>query len=169
MDLACGTAYWLPHYAANCSQITLFDQSDRMLDEARLKASAHGVIERCDFVQGDFFEHEFPSRSEDTALIGFFLSHLTEEQEDVLFHTLRTVLNPGGRFVILDSAWSRERAMFNRKVERQARTLNDGTSFEIYKRYCDQEDISRWARVHGAELRVEHFGPAFFAASGVFR
>ena len=25
MDLACGTAYWLPHYAPNCSRMTLFD------------------------------------------------------------------------------------------------------------------------------------------------
>jgi putative acetyltransferase len=169
IDLACGTAYWLPFYAANCSHVTLFDQSDRMLGEARLKASVHGVLERCDFVRGNFFEHEFPSRSDDTALIGFFLSHLTEEQEAFLFHTLRSVLNPEGRFLILDSAWSRERAMFNRKVERQARKLNDGTPFEIYKRYCDRGDISRWARAHGAELRVEHFGPAFFAVSGVFR
>jgi len=169
MDVACGTAYWLPLYAANCSHITLFDQSERMLAEARAKASAHGVLERCDFVRGDFLEHEFPSRPHDTALIGFLLSHLSEEEEDVLFDTLRNVLKPGGRFLILDSAWSRERAMFNRKVERQARKLNDGTVFEIYKRYCDQEDISRWARVHGAELRVEYFGPAFFAASGVFR
>ncbi len=35
MDLACGTAYWLPHYARNCRHMTLFDQSDNMLAEAR--------------------------------------------------------------------------------------------------------------------------------------
>ena len=29
IDLACGTAYWLPHYADSCFQITLFDQSKR--------------------------------------------------------------------------------------------------------------------------------------------
>src|SRR5690606_12911151 len=59
IDLACGTAYWLPHYANNCSRITLFDQSDRMLTEARVKASAQGVLARCEFVLGDFFEHDF--------------------------------------------------------------------------------------------------------------
>lgn len=42
LDLACGTAYWLPHYAANCPRITLFDQSDRMLAEAR----AEGEVRR---------------------------------------------------------------------------------------------------------------------------
>lgn len=51
IDLACGTAYWLPHYAANCSGITLFDQSSRMLAEARAKADALGITERCVFLQ----------------------------------------------------------------------------------------------------------------------
>jgi ubiquinone/menaquinone biosynthesis C-methylase UbiE len=168
MDLACGTAYWLPHYAANCSRITLFDQSDRMLAEARAKASGLGILDRCDFVLRDFFEHEFSPRSQDTALVGFFLSHLTETQERSLFDALRTLLASAGRFVILDSAWSPERAKFNRKVERQQRQLNDGTRFEIYKRYCDQNDISRWAREHDVELCIEHFGPAFYAVSGAF-
>ena len=168
MDLACGTAYWLPHYAANCSRITLFDQSDRMLAEARAKASRLGILARCDFVQGDFFEHDFPLHSHDTALVGFLLSHLTEDHERVLFDALRILLDSGGRFLILDSAWSPERAKFNSKVERQPRQLNDGTSFEIYKRYCDRDDISRWAQEHGIRLRIEHFGPAFYAVSGTF-
>src|SRR5262245_55874737 len=58
MDLACGTAYWLPHYAANCDRVTLFDQSNRMLAEARAKANRIGIGDRCDLVQGDFFTRE---------------------------------------------------------------------------------------------------------------
>jgi demethylmenaquinone methyltransferase/2-methoxy-6-polyprenyl-1,4-benzoquinol methylase len=168
IDLACGTAYWLPHYAANCAHITLFDQSARMLGEARAKAAGLDILQRCDFVQGDFFEHEFSLHSHDTALVGFFLSHFTEAQEEALFDALRTVLGSAGRFLILDSAWSPERATFNRKIERQPRLLNDGTRFEIYKRYCDREDISRWARAHDIALRIEHVGPAFYAVSGTF-
>jgi len=168
IDLACGTAYWLPHYAANCSRITLFDQSDRMLVEAEAKASRLGILGRCDIVQGDFFGHDLAPHSHDTALVGFFLSHITEAQERVMFETLRTLLDSPGRFLVLDSAWSPERAKFNSKVERQPRQLNDGTQFEIYKRYCDRDDISRWAREHKCELRIEHFGPAFYAVSGVF-
>jgi demethylmenaquinone methyltransferase/2-methoxy-6-polyprenyl-1,4-benzoquinol methylase len=168
MDLACGTAYWLPHYAANCSHITLFDQSERMLAEARSKASRLGILARSDFVQGDFFEHDFAPHSYDTVLVGFFLSHLTEAQERVLFDALRTLLASAGRFLILDSAWSPERATFNSKVERQPRQLTDGTPFEIYKRYCDRDDISRWAQEHHIGLRIEYFGPAFYAVSGAF-
>src|SRR5688572_13053513 len=88
MDLACGTAYWLPEYAPHCSRITLFDQSDRMLAEARAKADRLGVVDRCVLVQGDFFEHEFEENACDTVLVGFFLSHLTVAQERLLFDTL---------------------------------------------------------------------------------
>ena len=168
MDLACGTAYWLPHYALHCSRITLFDQSDRMLAEGRAKAHRLGIIDRCDFVHGDFFAHEFDQAAYDTALVGFFLSHLTDAQERLLFEALRTMLDSSGRFLILDSAWSSERSKFNAKVERQPRRLNDGTVFEIYKRYCDQADISRWGREYDVKLDVEHFGPAFYAVSGTF-
>jgi demethylmenaquinone methyltransferase/2-methoxy-6-polyprenyl-1,4-benzoquinol methylase len=168
MDLACGTAYWLPHYAANCSHITLFDQSKRMLAEAETKARSLGMLARCEIVAGDFFGHEFSRHSYDTVLVGFFLSHLTEAQERILFDVLRTLLSRAGGFLILDSAWSPERATINRKVGHQTRWLNDGRSFEIYKRYCDRDDILSWAQKHGVELCIEHFGPAFYAVSGGF-
>src|SRR5262245_6608631 len=163
MDLACGTAYWLPHYAPNCSQITLLDQSGRMLTEGRAKAKRLGVMDRCAFLQADFFEHVFEQSIYDTVLVGFLLSHLTEAQEPLLFDAIRGMLDSSGRFLILDSAWSPERAEFNAKVERQPRRLNDGTVFEIYKRYCDQNDFRRWAREFDISLRIEHFGPAFYA------
>ncbi|HZI78525.1 MAG TPA: class I SAM-dependent methyltransferase [Vicinamibacterales bacterium] len=168
MDLACGTAVWLPDYAPNCSHITLFDQSDRMLLEARAKVHRLGLVDRCVFVRGDLFEHAFEAAAYDTALVGFLLSHLTEAQVHALFDALRTMLDASGRFLILDSAWSPERAMSNHKVEHQPRRLNDGTTFEIYKRYCDRDDIARWAADYGVELEVEHFGRAFYAVSGAF-
>lgn len=168
MDLACGTAYWLPHYASHCSHITLFDQSERMLTEARAKAHRLGIADRCAFVQGDFFAHDFDRAAYDTVLVGFFLSHLTEAEERLLFAALRIMLDSSGRFLVMDSAWSPERSKFNAKVERQPRRLNDGTAFEIYKRYCDQNDISRWMSEYDVRLEIEHFGAAFYAVSGTF-
>jgi demethylmenaquinone methyltransferase/2-methoxy-6-polyprenyl-1,4-benzoquinol methylase len=168
MDLACGTAYWMPHYAPNCSRMTLFDQSDRMLAEGRTKADRLGIADRCVFVQGDFLTHDFDEAAYDTVLVGFFLSHLTETQEGLLFDALRFMLDASGRFLILDSAWSPERAKFNAKVERQPRRLNDGTAFEIYKRYSDQADIARWVSKYHVRLKIEHFGAAFCAVSGTF-
>jgi hypothetical protein len=45
--------------------------------------------------------------------------------------------------------------------------LNDGTRFEIYKRYLDREDIARWQDTYHLTTRVEHFGAAFCAVSGL--
>jgi len=168
MDLACGTAYWMPHYGPHCSRVTLFDQSERMLAEARAKADRLGILDRCVLLAGDFFDHHFDGQAYDTVIIGFFLSHLTERQEALVFDAVRRMLTTEGQCLILESAWSAERAEVNAKVERQTRRLNDGTSFEVYKRYCDRDDIARWAQEYRFKPRIEHFGPAFCAVSGTF-
>ena len=168
VDLACGTGYWLPQYAEHCSGITAFDQSERMLDEFRTKVTRLGLGERCRVVAGDFFGYQFDAAAFDCALVGFFLSHLIEAQEKLLFDALEHMLAPSGRFLILDSAYSADRARFNAKVERQQRRLNDGTRFEIYKRYCDRRDIAGWAGQYNVTTAIEHFGTAFYAVSGTF-
>jgi ubiquinone/menaquinone biosynthesis C-methylase UbiE len=167
LDLACGTGYWLPHYAGRCSTITLVDQSSKMLEESRKKSADLGIAGRCAIVEGDVFDHAFTRRSCDSALVGFLLSHVSEDEERRLFEILHSTLDESGRFLILDSAYSPERARFNAKVERQARRLSDGTRFEIYKRYFDRQDIAGWEK-YGVTLTIEHFGTAFFAVSGTF-
>jgi ubiquinone/menaquinone biosynthesis C-methylase UbiE len=166
VDLACGTGYWLPFYAARCSSITLIDQAPRMLDECRKKIVTLDAPDRITIIQEDVLEHPFRPRAFDSALIGFLISHLTEEQEHRLFERLRAMLDTGGRFLILESAWSPERARFNTKVGLQERRLNDGTRFEIYKRYLDRQDIREWETKYQVTITIEHFGAAFVAVSG---
>ena len=129
---------------------------------------ARGMDERCTIIRGDFFDYDFPRAAYDSVLVGFFLSHVTDAQEALVFATLARLLVPSGRFLILDSCWSEERAQVNAKIERQERALNDGTRFEIYKRYFDRHDIGGWAHRYGVSLSVEHFGTAFVAVSGSF-
>lgn len=168
IDLGCGTGYWLPHYAGNCSRVTLFDQSEHMLLECREKVRARGLDDRCVFIQGDAFDYRFDRNAYDCALLGFLLSHVTEQEEAMLCTSVRRMLRPSGRLLILESAWTALRVKFNQKVERQARKLNDGTTFDIYKRYIDQADIARWSEKYGLIARVEYFGPALCAVSGSF-
>ena len=61
-----------------------------------------------------------------------------------------------------------DRAGFNSKVERQQRTLNDGRSFHIYKRYLSRADVEQWPDRYGVHISAEYFGPAVFAVSGSF-
>ena len=54
------------------------------------------------------------------------------------------------------------------KAGRQERHLNDGTRFDIYKRYLDPDDVNRWTATYKVRTRIEHFGPALCAVSGSF-
>jgi|SRR5688572_30767729 len=165
LDLGCGTGYWLPFYVGNCSRITLFDQSERMLAECRLKFSRLGAGDRCSFVRGDVFEHQFPDCAHDSALVGFLFSHLSDEQEERVMRVLRRTLRDNARVLILESAWTDLRARFNQKAERQARRLNDGTEFFIYKRYISRADIAAWGTKYGLTASIEYFGDALCAIS----
>lgn len=168
VDIACGTGYWVRHYVSRATSITLFDQSENMLAQARKKCADLAVSARCSFVQGDLFGYDLPDSAFDSALIGFLVSHMSESEEAKLFAQLQKILKPSGRFLILDSAWSNLRARYNVKVGQQQRRLNDGTVFDIYKRYLDESDIRRWENQFGAKTHVEHFGAAFCGVSGTF-
>jgi demethylmenaquinone methyltransferase/2-methoxy-6-polyprenyl-1,4-benzoquinol methylase len=169
VDVACGTGYWLQFYAARCSSITLIDQAPRMLEQCRNKIDRLDASVPIALVQDDVLEHAFAPGAFDSALVGFLISHLTEDEERLLFERLKTMLDTGGRFLILDSAWSPERARVNAKVERQERRLNDGARFEIYKRYIGGQDILEWSAKYGVATTTEHFGQAFVAVSGRVR
>lgn len=168
LDVACGTGYWFSHYIGNCSRVTLFDQSERMLVECELKVRRLAIGHRCSLVRGDVFDHEFAPRAYDCALVGFLLSHVSEEQEHLVMQALRATLRSGASFLILESAWTELRARFNQKTERQPRRLNDGTEFTVYKRYISRDDIAAWERNYGVTTTIEHFGEALCAVSAAF-
>jgi SAM-dependent methyltransferase len=165
LDLACGTGYWMPHYLANCSRVTLFDQSENMLAECRLKIRRLGAADRCSTVRGDAFAHQFQRAAYDSALVGFLFSHLTEEQEQVVMQVLRQTLRASAPVLILESAWTGLRARFNEKAGRQGRRLNDGAEFDIYKRYISRADIAAWGAKYELASNIEYFGAALCAVS----
>jgi hypothetical protein len=111
----------------------------------------------------------FPAASYDCALVGFLLSHLTDAQEARALRGAEDDARAVGRFLILESAWSPSAPAVNVKVERQERRLNDGTAFEIYKRYFDRSDVLEWARRYEVSLEVEHFGAGVRSGVGAGR
>jgi demethylmenaquinone methyltransferase/2-methoxy-6-polyprenyl-1,4-benzoquinol methylase len=168
IDIACGTGFWMPHYAPQCADVTFLDQSPQMLDACRRRAATLGIETRCTWVQADVFAHPFPRAAYDSALVGFYLSHLTDALLETFFQALRAMLRPDGAFLILDSIWSEERARNRAKEGRQVRVLNDGRAFAIYKRYYDEGDVAAMAERYGFRLSVVHLGRVFVAVSGRF-
>ena len=169
IDIACGTAFWLPHYAGNCSHITLFDQSMEMLTEAQDRAASVGVADRTTVLSGDALTHQFEQDKFDTAVVAFLLSHFTAEQEAQFFRMLTSAVKPNGRVLILDSVWSDARAQTRKKEGPQKRILADGREFKVYKKYFDEIDLSSMTTTHGIGLKVEYFGKVFFAARATIK
>jgi len=168
LDLACGTAFWLPYYASRCSHITLFDQSQEMLAVARDRAASAGATDRTTTITGDALAYDFGEDRFDTALAAFLISHFTVGQEALLFDRLKTALKAAGQILILDSVWNDARAQSRSKKGPQTRTLADGRAFEIYKKYFDRDDLAALATDHGVDVSVEHFGKVYFAARVTF-
>jgi len=166
LDIPCGTAFWLPSYAEKCGSFYLFDQSENMLEQARMKAILSGIDNRCTYGRGDILDDHWETGTYDSILIGFFISHLTESQENLFFTKLCKSLSPEGRFLILDSVWTETRSKTRGKSGNQKRRLNDGTEFEIYKKYFDRPDIDNIGVNYGFKIDLHHFGETFCGFSG---
>jgi ubiquinone/menaquinone biosynthesis C-methylase UbiE len=166
IDIGCGTGFWLPHYAPNCSRITLIDQSEKMLSKCRTKIDKLRLTNKCNLIRGDFFDVAFGDYSFDSALVGFFISHLSFEREQTFFKKLGNILKPDAQLMLIDSAWSRKRQQHRKKEGIQERVLNNGRIFNLYKRYFDKADIEAIFNRYQFKLLSLYMGDVFLAAQG---
>lgn len=166
IDIGCGTGFWLPYYERNCSRITLIDQSEKMFSESEKRVDRLGLKHKCHFVQGDFFEVDLEDSSFDSAVVGFFISHLSLELEKAFFVKLKKILKPNARLMVIDGAWSRKRKQYRKKEGLQKRVLNDGRIFTIYKRYFDKSDTKKMFKRYLFKLESSHIGDVFLAVIG---
>ena len=161
LDIACGTGFWLLSYYQNCSEITLLDQSEKMLKECRRRVENLGLLTSAHFIQGDFLEVSLEPSIFDCAFVGFLLSHFILEQEKVFFLNLKRILKPHGHLMIVDSAWNNERQKYTKKEGIQKRILNDGRIFTVYKRYFEKSDIERMCSRYNFNIKSFYIGKAF--------
>jgi ubiquinone/menaquinone biosynthesis C-methylase UbiE len=166
IDIGCGTGFWLPYYEQNCSRITLIDQSEKMFSECEKRVDRLGLKHKCHFMQGDFFEITSRNSSFDSAVVGFFISHLSLELEEAFFVKLKKILKPNARLMVIDSAWSRKRKQHRKKEGLQKRVLNDGRMFTVYKRYFDKSDIDEMFKKYLFKLESSYIGDVFLAVIG---
>ena len=166
IDIGCGTGFWLPYYALNCSQITLLDQSEKMLSECRGRVDKLGLKNKCKFLKGDFFKINFEEFSFESALVGFLISHLTLTQERLFFVQLKKTLKSNGQLMLIDSTWSSKRLPHRKKEGMQERVLNDGRLFTIYKRYFDKSEIEEMFTKYGFNIQSYYMGDLMLAVIG---
>lgn len=73
LDIGCGSGRYMVEYAKQgADKVTGIDFSAPMLDLARKLVIQQGVEERCEFVQGDFLEHDFTHKFDVVLAMGVF-------------------------------------------------------------------------------------------------
>jgi ubiquinone/menaquinone biosynthesis C-methylase UbiE len=127
LDVACGTGFLTQHLRG---EITALDQSDRMLSIARKR------VPLARFVQGDALSLPFEDGQFERLITGHFYGHLQSGDRERFLGEARRV---AAQLVIVDSATRPDHA----PEELQTRILNDGSEFEIYKRYFGGAALQR--------------------------
>jgi demethylmenaquinone methyltransferase/2-methoxy-6-polyprenyl-1,4-benzoquinol methylase len=125
LDVACGTGYLTRHLRG---AITALDQSERMLAIARERLPTATVV------RGEALELPFADSSFDRVFTSHFYGHLQEPERNAFLSEARRV---APELVVVDAALRRGR----QPAEYQQRTLNDGSRFEVYKRYFEGPDL----------------------------
>ena len=125
LDVACGTGFLTRHLRG---AVTGLDASDRML------SVAHERLPDADLVQGDGLALPFPDDAFDRVLSGHFYGHLDKIQREVFLREARRV---AGELVLVDAS------LAHSEVEDlwQPRVLQDGTRWEVYKRWFTPDSL----------------------------
>ena len=126
LDVACGTGFLTQHLRG---EITGLDQSASMLELARAK------VPEGRFVEGDALELPFADDSFERVLTSFFYGHLEEDDRDAFLREARRV---AAELVVVDSALHDG----VEPVEWQERILNDGSRWQVYKRYFEPDSLA---------------------------
>jgi demethylmenaquinone methyltransferase/2-methoxy-6-polyprenyl-1,4-benzoquinol methylase len=127
LDVACGTGFLTRHLPG---EVVGLDQSDSMLDEARCQAP------NATYVQGDALSLPFEDGTFERVFTAHFYGHLEGADRERFLGEARRV---APELVVVDSALRAD----VEPEERQARVLNDGSSWEVYKRYFEPDSLAR--------------------------
>jgi ubiquinone/menaquinone biosynthesis C-methylase UbiE len=119
LDVACGTGFLTRHLKGD---VVALDQSEQMLAQTAAQAP------RATVVQGDALSLPFPDATFDRLFTGHFYGHLREEER---LRFLAEAARVTTEVVVVDS--SRAAAEVDETV--QERVLNDGSRWEVYKRW----------------------------------
>ena len=126
LDVACGTGFLTRHLPG---EIVGLDQSESMLEEARRQAP------NATYLAGDALSLPFEDDSFERVFTGHFYGHLEEPERERFLREARRV---APELVIVDSAIQPDVPA----EEWQERILNDGTRWEVYKRYFTPEKLA---------------------------
>lgn len=139
LELAAGTGNVTRSLAGTASHVTAVDASEETLRIAAAKVAAVPNACPVDFVVADVFEWR-PGRRYDAVCFSFWLSHVPADHFDEFWQLVADSLGPGGRVFFVDNAVGTSSAP--RDDGLAERTLNDGSTYTIVKRYWEPEALA---------------------------
>ena len=125
LDVACGTGFLTRHLHG---EVVGFDQSPSMLEIAARRAP-HAT-----FVQGDALALPFEDGAFDRLFTSHFYGHLEGDDRTRFLAEARRVAR---ELVVVDAALRPE----VEPAQLQERILNDGSRWEVYKRYFTADEL----------------------------
>ena len=143
LDVACGTGFLTRHLPG---EVVGLDQSASMLEEARRQAP------QATFLEGDALTLPFEDCTFDRVFTAHFYGHLEHDERERFLGEASRVAK---ELVVADSALRPD----VEPEERQERILNDGSRWEVYKRYFSPGELAR--ELGGGETL---FGGRWFVA-----
>jgi ubiquinone/menaquinone biosynthesis C-methylase UbiE len=126
LDVACGTGFLTRHLPG---EIVGLDQSESMLEEARRQAP------NATYLSGDALALPFENGSFERVFAGHFYGHLAQPERETFLREARRV---APELLVVDSAIQPDVPV----EEWQERILNDGTRWEVFKRYFTPEALA---------------------------
>jgi ubiquinone/menaquinone biosynthesis C-methylase UbiE len=142
LDVACGTGFLTRHLHGD---VVGLDQSPRML---------HLAGQYVEVVEGDALALPFADGSFDRVFTGHFYGHLEADDRERFLAEARRL---APELVVVDSALRED----VKPEERQERVLNDGSRWQVYKRYFTAQGLA--AELGGG--RMLHTGCWFVAVA----
>jgi ubiquinone/menaquinone biosynthesis C-methylase UbiE len=127
LDVACGTGFLTRHLPG---EVVGLDQSEAMLEEAARQAPG------ATYVQGDALAPPFEDGSFGRVFTAHFYGHLEDAERERFLAEARRL---APELVVVDSALRDD----VEPEERQERILNDGSRWQVYKRYFEPDQLAR--------------------------
>ena len=126
LDVACGTGFLTRRLRG---EIVALDQSPRLLEIAGER------VPDATLVQADALTLPFADGGFHRVFTGHFYGHLEGADRERFLNEARRL---AGELVVVDSALRPD----HEPEERQRRVLNDGSAFEVYKRYFGADALA---------------------------
>ena len=167
LELACGTGLWTRRLIATGRQLTAVDAAPEVLEINRERVGS----DRVRYIEADLFEWTPPPSAFDVCFFSFWLSHVPESRFAPFWAKVRGALRPGGRVFLIDSAPSdtsgaRDHGPSSDEEQTTTRRLDDGSEFQIVKRFYEPRRLERRLAELGWSVRANATGEYFIYAAG---